>query len=143
MVDIEKRKQALELLREYRCGEITNMQFSDKFLSLASSPDPALKAINQLLWFTYDDVREYRLTGERIPSSEINELFDRCELFLESGLEYRGSKRFISINPFVWIINGVLSLARLAHIVPDTRAADSYLPFQNIEELARYRGERS
>lgn len=92
MLDKENRLKAARLIQEFRQGSITNYEFADAF---PRSNDKAIQAISSMLWFSYDDVREHRLTGKRSLTAEGEMLVDRCILFLNTNLEYTGKTNFI------------------------------------------------
>lgn len=92
MLDKENRLKAARLIQEFRQGYITNYQFVDAF---PRSEDKAIQAISSMLWFSYDDVREHRLTGKRALTAEGEMLIDRCILFLNTNLEYTGKTNFV------------------------------------------------
>jgi hypothetical protein len=98
MIDKTSRLKAASLLHQFRRGNITN----DKFVrAFPRSNDAVLRAIEQMAWFCYSDLREHRLTGRNALNPEWQQLFDRCVLFLNTRIEYSGSTRFISLaTPF-------------------------------------------
>jgi hypothetical protein len=80
MVDKTKRLQAAELIRKFMTCKVTNFQFRDGFPR--SKEDPALHAINTMLWFAY--VREHRLEGKHRlglkPRTFLSDVSCSCEL---------------------------------------------------------------
>jgi len=86
MVNREQRAEARELILQFMAGEITNDDFGDVFP--AKTEDAALRAIDQMLWFWYDDLKTYRLTGKHELVPKEKELGERCALFLSTDLEY-------------------------------------------------------
>ena len=86
MIDREARDRAAVLLRRFAAGEITNEDFhADRPWS---RQDPALRAIFDRVWLYYSDLKTHRLEGEHALDPEARALFLRCELFLQSDLEY-------------------------------------------------------
>lgn len=86
MINQEKRKRAIELIDRFLRCEITNTDFSYGFP--VDDDDRALAAIRSNLWPYYCDTHTHRLTGTHALAPEAKDLFLRCALFLNSGLEY-------------------------------------------------------
>ena len=84
VANADLRVKAASLIRSYLDGKISNHDFADGFPRDKS--DPALHAIEQRLWFHYDDVRTHKC--EFPFHSAIEVLFRRCALFLDTRLEY-------------------------------------------------------
>jgi hypothetical protein len=84
MVNSESRLKAASLIRSYLDGKIDNFELADGFPHVNN--DPALRAIEDRLWFHYDDVRPHHC--EFPLHSDIEMLFRRCALFLATKLEY-------------------------------------------------------
>jgi hypothetical protein len=103
MVYRRKRAVAAEVLREFRDGVITNVEFEARWPT--NKGDRVFWAIFDQVWFFYDDIATHRLTGKHELRPEDRELFDRCILFLESDLEYDwpsakfGDGRFLFAGP--------------------------------------------
>lgn len=87
MVDTEKRKTAVELIRKFVNGQITNDEYDNSYPD--NTQDNGLLVIYDRLWFFYSDLRTHRL-GEDDLANEERELIKRCIEFLRSNLEYEG-----------------------------------------------------
>lgn len=98
MVDREGRDKAAEAVRRFRDGEITNKQYERAWDGLRSGDDRALRDIHHCLWFSYDDIRTHRMTGEWALPPEGCRLWNACLAFLESNLEYQDPRR----GPYPW-----------------------------------------
>ena len=104
MVNREQRAEARELILQFMAGEITNDDFGDAFP--AKTEDAALRAIDQMLWFWYDDLKTHRLTGKHELLPEEKEMGERCALFLATDLEYE----CLTLATTVYSIRSLLSL---------------------------------
>jgi hypothetical protein len=104
MVNSELRLKAASLIRTYLDGKIDNFEFRDGFPH--DKTDPALRAIEERLWFHYDDVRPHHCEFPR--HSDIEMLFRRCGLFLDTNLEYEWPKLWHHnlAHPIVRILSG-------------------------------------
>lgn len=104
MVDSELRLKAASLIRSYLSGEIDNLEFADGFPH--DKNDPALRAIEQRLWFHYDDVRTHHCDFQL--HSDIEMLFLRCALFLDTNLEYEWPELWHHnfAHPIIRILSG-------------------------------------
>jgi hypothetical protein len=94
MVDKQSRLKAAKLIQDFKNGGITNDEF---VVAFPRSDDPAIVAIRSMLWCSYDDLREHRLTGKWALSEQGVKLFDQCILFLKTDLEYIGQTKFVSL----------------------------------------------
>ncbi|MGX1196920.1 hypothetical protein [Parvibaculum sp. MBR-TMA-1.3b-4.2] len=96
MIDRTARDKAASLAQRFICGEITNDDLEDEWPT--RSEDPAVRAVNDALWFLYDDNRTHRIDlSETAP--EIRDELSRCILFLRSKLPYEWpEKRLIFFN---------------------------------------------
>jgi hypothetical protein len=106
VINADQRAKAASLIRSYLDGKIDNLKFSDNFPFDKS--DPALKAVEQRLWFHYDDVRTHYC---KFPlHSEPEMLFRRCALFLDTRLEYEWPElwRHNVAHPIVRLLSGQL-----------------------------------
>jgi hypothetical protein len=102
MVDKPKRMEAAKLIEDFLSCRITNFEYADRY---PRSDDPALFAIYSMLWFAYSDVREHRMDGKHVLSSEGRQLVGHCILFLKTEFEYNGQRNFVSLSaPFkrIW-----------------------------------------
>jgi hypothetical protein len=86
MVNHGARQAAAQLVRLFKDAAITNEQFENDWPYVKE--DRALLAIRSWLWRFYDDFKTHTLSGDLALSAEGRALFDRCELFLRSNLEY-------------------------------------------------------
>jgi hypothetical protein len=86
MINREKRKRAKDLIERFLHCEIGNTDFSSAFP--ADQHDRALGAIRSNLWPYYCDTHTHKREGTHGLNREATELFLRCALFLDSGLEY-------------------------------------------------------
>jgi hypothetical protein len=87
MVDREARRRAAEAIRHYVCGTITNKEFEKRYP--ISKADPVIRALNDSLWPTYEDIFTHKLAGEDAASEEMKRRVARWLVFLYSGVEYR------------------------------------------------------
>lgn len=94
MLDRENRLKAANLIQAFRQGHVTNNEFIATF---PRSQDKAIRAINSMLWFCYDDLHEHRLIGKQALTAEGELLVDRCILFLNTNLEYTGKTNFVDL----------------------------------------------
>jgi hypothetical protein len=89
MVDFEARARAADLIDEFKDGAISNLDFEESYPRY-DKRDRAMKAIETMLWRFYDDCSEHTLVEEGHDlSPEGRALFDRCALYLRTGLEYQ------------------------------------------------------
>lgn len=100
------RVKAASLIRSYLDGKIDNHEFADGFPH--DKNDPALHAIEQRLWFHYDDVRTHYCEFQ--PHSGVGMLFRRCALFLNTRLDYEWPElsHHNLAHPIVRILTGQL-----------------------------------
>jgi hypothetical protein len=84
VINSDLRVKAASLIRSYLAGKINNHEFADGFPH--DKGDPALHAIEQRLWFHFDDVRTHYCEFQ--PHSGVEILFRRCALFLDTHLDY-------------------------------------------------------
>jgi hypothetical protein len=100
------RVKAASLIRSYLDGKISNRDFADGFPRDKS--DRALHAIEQRLWFHYDDVRTHDCEFQ--PHSAAEVLFRRCALFLDTQLKYEWPNLWHHnlAHPIVRILTGQL-----------------------------------
>lgn len=111
MVNREKRMIATGLIRRFASAEITNDEFVEAFPR--DKADPALKAIDECLWYCYDDLQTHTLTGKHALTAEGQELFVRCCTFLESDLEYEWPPGIHGPSIPILFVNAFLFYARL------------------------------
>jgi hypothetical protein len=127
MVDKAKRLEAAALIEKFEACQITNFQFQDRF---PRSVDPALHAVNDVLWLSYSDIREHRLDGKHALTPEARNMFERCVLFLRTDIEYTGTRSFVSLSaPIKRLWNRVLR--RQGLVMPAS------WPFDTAEQLDR------
>jgi hypothetical protein len=106
VANADLRVKAASLIRSYLDGKISNHDFADGFPHDKS--DRALHAIEQRLWFYYDDVRTHH---RQFPHhSAIEVLFGRCALFLNTRLEYEWPNLWHHdlAHPIIRILTGQL-----------------------------------
>jgi hypothetical protein len=145
---LEVRVEAANLVCRFRDGEITNDEFEDSFYPLYHrTRDRALLAIGTSIWCTYSDLREHRLLGM---DPYTRSSFDRCVLFLRSGLAYRWERDcFIGIAGFSTILRRLYRAARQAAgrrqtgsiSGPDSNADWEFWPFLNEQDFRRVEAE--
>jgi hypothetical protein len=87
MIDKHSRQSANDLLKRLVSAEITTDDFEEEFP--LNSPDKALRAIYQRLWFLWDDRCEQRLTGNQALNDDQRALVARIIAFLDSDIEYQ------------------------------------------------------
>jgi hypothetical protein len=81
------REKARSLVDALRRGEITNFEFEDSWPK-GGAEDPALRAIETMLWNFYSELEPVKMVGEHRPSEGVSTLFERCMLFLRTALPY-------------------------------------------------------
>ena len=151
----ELRAKAANVVRRFRDCVITNDQFEDRFRQIRGlTSDRAVDAIANAIWGTYSDTQEHTvLDGGELPT-ELRLWFDRCALFLDSGL------------PYLWeldIFGGLPLVSGLARLVsrtakrvsgrpretlglragPDSEQDWCVWPFQNEDDFRRVQGQVS
>lgn len=85
MIDTKARNKCAELLRRIFTDDISNYELEDSWPE--ETCDLAVSTIGEQIWIYYNDFPEERL--KRLDfSPEVQQLLERCILFLESGLEY-------------------------------------------------------
>ena len=106
MTNVELRAKAASLIRSYLSGEISNHNFADSFPHDKS--DPALHAVEQRLWFHYDDVRTHHCKFPLDSAEDV--LFRRCALFFDTRLDYEWPDLSYHnlAHPIVGILTGQL-----------------------------------
>jgi hypothetical protein len=87
MVDALKRKRAVDLIRRFIDGQISNDEYDNDFPD--DTQDQGLLVVYDRLWLLYSDLRTHRLDKDTL-SSEERELIERCITFLNTDLEYEG-----------------------------------------------------
>jgi hypothetical protein len=85
MIDRTARDKAVQLLKALLGDGITNYRLEDEWPD--QSPDFALRAVIEQLWFYYKDFPEKMLTRASFSPDEIK-LIERCVVFLTSDREY-------------------------------------------------------
>jgi hypothetical protein len=119
MVDKLKRMEAAKLIEDFLSSRITNFEYDDHY---PRSDDPALFAIYSMLWFAYSDVRNHRMDGKHVLSSEGRQLVENCILFLRTEFEYHGPRNFVSMSaPFkrIWYkLRGIAPPALISTVWP-------------------------
>jgi hypothetical protein len=90
MIDLQKRKEARELLLGLINGSITNDEFEIRYPGV--SQDRALPAIFERVWFLWDDRYEHSLTGQNALMPDQRAMVLRCIAFLGSAVEYQWPK---------------------------------------------------
>ena len=87
MIDRSARNKLAELIRSLVSGSITNDQFED---ALPNSTDDAVwEVFHSGAWHLYSDMKEYKLRGEDLLSSDEKSMVARWILFLKSDYEYK------------------------------------------------------
>jgi hypothetical protein len=87
MIDRLARDAAVNLIRQYFGGSITNDELLDEFPR--SSPDSALEGIYQRMFDLVDDLYGHKVLGSLANDPVNYVLVQRCVLFLHSDLEYQ------------------------------------------------------
>ncbi len=87
MIDREARNKAAETIRHYVCGVITNREFEKRYPN--SKSDPIIRALDDSLWPTYDDIVTHTLAGKNAVTKDLKERAARRLLFLYSNTEYQ------------------------------------------------------
>lgn len=86
MVDIEARKKAAEIVRQFVSGRMENFEFEE---SMPVTKDEGVKAIEDTLWCFYDDFRTHKLRDEWAPDEEYKCKMVRWVLFLQTEEKYQ------------------------------------------------------
>ncbi len=87
MAGLQARRTAAQAVRDFRDCRISNCDFEAKWPRY-DKRDRGLLAIETMLWRSYDDLHEHKLDGGHALTQEGRDMFDRCALFLETGIEY-------------------------------------------------------
>lgn len=89
-LDLDSRRQFAILIRQFMNCEINSVNFSESEVRFEcmESEDPALKAIDGMLWSSYSEEWPHKLSGKHSLTKEGVEMYNRCLLFLESDLEF-------------------------------------------------------
>lgn len=96
MIDRTARDKAASLAQRFMCGEITNDDLIERWPD--RSNDAAIRAVQDALWFLYDDRKTHRVDLSEV-TPEIWDEVSRCILFLRSDLPYEWpEKRLIFFN---------------------------------------------
>jgi hypothetical protein len=140
MVDPQARRNAAQAVLDFRDCRISNCDFEAKWPRY-DKRDRGLLAIETMLWRFYDDLREHKLDEPFALTQEGRDMFDRCALFLETGIEYQWPKDdFIAYGPGTEIVT--LGLPDAAgrelidlHVIGD----DACWPFATRAEFEFYR----
>lgn len=85
-MDIKARKEAAEVVRQFISGRITNFDFEKK---MPPTDDWGVHAIEDSLWYVYDDFIRHRLAGDWKLPEEVKSRMTRWVIFLHSEEEYR------------------------------------------------------
>jgi hypothetical protein len=85
VADTEARREAAEIVRHFLSGRLSNFEFEDK---MPSTDDQAVRAIEDSLWYVYDDFTEHKLAGEWALPKETRARMARWIVFLHSDEEY-------------------------------------------------------
>ena len=147
-----KRTIAADLIQRFPSAEITNDDFVEDFPN--DKADPALRAIEECLWYCYDDIQSHTLTGRYALTAVDQELFARCCTFLESELEYEWPPGIHGPSILMPFVNAFFFFARLVGFkdagVPWEKRRHDHLmtirdyeswPFIRAEDLETYRAE--
>ena len=87
MVEMEKRKVAAELIRDFAAAQLSNDEFDEQY---PNSEDRAIQSIGSVLWLSWDDRFTHWLEGRYQLTDQQKALFERCIAFLQTELEYMG-----------------------------------------------------
>lgn len=82
MIDEEGRREAADILRLFKTGQITNDELERRW---PRGNHKAVEEIRRIVWYMYDDLREHYYQ----PSPQADDLLRRCVDFLETEAEYR------------------------------------------------------
>lgn len=112
MIDRDARNRAAETIRHYVCGVITNREFERRYP--ASKTDPIIRALDDSLWATYEDVSTHKLAGRNAVPKDLKERIARWLVFLYSDREYEwpgiGDAAFRDLPADSWFGRAVRSL---------------------------------
>lgn len=84
MIDRLARDKAALAIRRYASNRITNFELENSF---EPSNDPALWAIENEMWLTYDDLNEHK-AGDSLASKSSRREIAKLIVFLKSGQAY-------------------------------------------------------
>lgn len=89
-VDLDSRRQFASLIRKFVNCKINSGDFfeSEVRFDCIKSDDPALKAIDGMLWSSYNEEWPHKLSGKNALTPQGVEMYNRCLLFLGSDLEF-------------------------------------------------------
>ena len=87
MIDRKARNEAADTIRHYVCGTITNREFERRYP--ASKTDPIIRALDDSLWASYEDISAHRLVGENAVPKDLKDRVARWLVFLYSDFEYQ------------------------------------------------------
>ncbi len=132
MVDVEARRRAAQLLRQFRAGSLTNDQLEDRF---PTGKDEAVGEVFRRVWYLYDDLHEHTF----VPSPEAVALLERCADFLDSDAQEYGWPIPNLLLRLLWVPIGVLTLGTLNDLVWRRYDFPPHWPFATPElrEAAR------
>lgn len=91
MIDRLTRDRYAELLRRFIAGQVTNFEYEDRFDQVAIDldiADPAVDELFRVMWSTYCDIREHKMTGDHTFEGENRKTVLRFLLFLHSDCPY-------------------------------------------------------
>jgi hypothetical protein len=86
VVDRDARDKAAAILRHFISGQITNFKFEGE---LPSSNDPVISAIEDSMWFFYDDLTKHKMKGDWALPKQTKEIMARWIMFLYTDEEYK------------------------------------------------------
>lgn len=93
-----------ENLRHYLSGTITNFEFMDRIKPIYKSGDKGVRAVENVFWYCYDDLREHNNSGKHKLTEESENQIKRFILFLKSDKEYEwNDAKFI--DSIKWLLN--------------------------------------
>jgi hypothetical protein len=134
-IDRQSRDGYAELLRHFAVGRLTNDQYEDAAEAYLGSADLALRELWWVMWPTYDDLHEHRLTGKWKLPPEGRTTVARMVLFLHSDLPYE----WPVVPRLVALLLNVLTLGRWSrrHHASKRGGHRDVWPFFRAEDLAR------
>jgi len=135
MVDRVARNKMAEEMRHFYSCLTTNFEFDDFVFDLETD-DPAVKAIADACWATYDDIRKHKMDGKWSLSDEQRAIVARAIAFLKTDLEYQWPKQpwwYESLRPILLIATfGILTRKIDQSLVSD--GATDVWPFYKKED---------
>lgn len=117
MVDREARDKALHALKRFIACETTNDEYEGEYplpelFGRKESKDLAIKAVHTMSWNWFDDFHPHKLEGGYSLEPEVQQVADRCALFLGASYEYEWKEANFISTGFIQSAMTILGLSR-------------------------------